>query len=143
MNKNTLAVAFTGLALVSFGQLASAHEEDEDTSPPVYQQNNDPRYDARQQFDRGGGRLRYEVDHLNRMLAHVQGELRRYRADRRIWGQYEHIRDEARRLNNQFRRGEQFYNRGQVRAQIEHMHDELHQIEQDLHVPSNAWYRWR
>lgn len=152
MNKHLLVLAVTGLALLSYAPPASAHEEDEANPQPVAQQY-DPRYDARQQydarddghqqFDHGGRGLSYDVDHLNRMLAHVQGELRRYGADRHIAGEYQHLRAEANQLNNQFRRGEQYYNRRRLRAEIQHIHSELHHIEQELHVPSNAWYQWR
>ena len=131
MNKNILTVAFTSLALVSFGQLATAHQEDEDNS----------QYDEHQHHD--GGRLNSELDHLNQMLDHVQGEMRRYGADRHIWSEYQHVRDEARRLNRQFQRGEQFYNRRQLRAEVEHMHNELHHIEQELHARAEEWYQWR
>ncbi len=158
MNKHILTVALTGLALTGFCQIASAHDEDEDNPQQGYQQSYDPRYadpryvdprnaDPRhsdhQEFDHRGGGLEYEVDHLNRMVAHVQGELRQYGADRHMLREYQHVRDEAYQVSNQFRRGEQYYNRRRLRAQIEHMHNELHHIEQELHVPANAWYRWR
>jgi hypothetical protein len=133
MNKNIITVAFTSLALVSFNQFATAHENDEDN----------PRHDRHQEFEHNGGGLDYEIDHLNRMLGHVQRELRQYGADRHIWSEYQHVRGEAWRLNRQFRRGEQFYNRRQLRAEIEHMHDELHHIEQELHVRAQEWYQWR
>jgi hypothetical protein len=84
-----------------------------------------------------------EIDHLNRMLVHVQGELRRYGADRHIWSEYQHVRAEVWQLNNQFRRGEQFHNRRRLRAEIEPLHGELHHIEQELHVRANEWYQWR
>ena len=129
MNKNILAVVLTSLALVGFNQFATAHQEDEDH----------PRHEDHE----GGGRLAYEVNHLNQMLGHVQRELRRYGADRHIWSEYQHVRAEARQLNNQFNRGEQVYNRRRLRAEIEHMHGELHHIEQELHVRAEEWYRWR
>lgn len=143
MNKHILTIALTGLALVSFYQVATAHEEDEDNQRPDYQQSYDPRDAGRQQFEHRGGGLEYEIDHLNRMLAHVQGELRRYGADRHIYGRYQHVRSEAYQVSNQFRRGEQYYNRRRLLGEIEHMHNELHHIEQELHVPANAYYQWR
>ena len=169
MNKNILSVAFTSLALVGFGQVALAHDEDEPTPPPIYRQpqydpqSGDPRYadpryadprytdaryadprdDGRRQFSHGGSRLDYEVDHLNQMMAHVQGEMQRYGADGHIRGEYQHLRAEARQVSYQFRRGEQFYNRDRLRAEIAHMHGELHPIEQELHGPANAWFQWR
>lgn len=150
MKKYLLAIFITGSVAVSLS-LASAHEPDE-ANPNGFERSpdsryNDPRYedaryDRQDRFERGG-RLQYEVDHLNGMLEHVQRELRRYGADRHIWAEYQHIRTEAWRLNNQLRRGEQYYNRWRVRAQVQHMHDELHHIEEELHVRANEWYRWR
>ena len=102
--------------------------------------------DDHQGFERRGdglGQLRREVNHLNRMIDHVRGEMRAYGAGRRIRAQYEHIRAEGYRLNNQFRRGEQYYDRRRVRAQIEHMRAELRQIERNLHVRANNLYQWR
>ena len=142
MNKNIFAVALTGLTLLGFSHLASAHEEDENNTRPDYQREDDPRYDGQQHSNRGGG-LSYEVDHLNRMSEHVQRELRRYGADRHISSEYQHIRRETWQLNSQFRRGEQFYNRRRLRSQIEHIHNELHHIEQELHVRANELYQWR
>ena len=142
MNKRIFAIAVSGLALVSFSRLMSAHEQDENNARPEYQQQDDPRYDRRQYSNHGGG-LNYEVDHLNRMSEHVQRELRRYGADRHISREYQHIRAETAQLNNQFRRGEQFYNRRRLRSQIEHIHNELHHIEEELHVRANDLYQWR
>ncbi len=76
------------------------------------------------------------------MLQHVEREMRRYRPDRHIRRQYQHIRAEAYELNNQFRRGAQYYDRRRLRAQIAHMHSELHHIEEELHVPANEYYQW-
>ncbi len=162
MKKFILYPLILAIGLVGSAFTASAHEEDEDAQPiyqpngqqPVYQQyrqeavyqqyDQRPRYDGRERFDdRSGGRqLDYEVDHLNRMLAHVGRSLRTYRADRHIWREYQHLRAEAYQLNNQFRRGVQYYNPRRLRAQIQHMHDELHHIEQELHVRANDYYRW-
>lgn len=83
-----------------------------------------------------------EVDHLNRMLAHVRNSMRRYGADRHAWQEYGHLQDEVRQINRQFRRGEQYYNRRRLRAQIEHMHDELHHLEEELKVPARFYYQW-
>ena len=112
----------------------------------------DPRGDDRRNYDRRNydrqkdwdaiPRLRRQVDHLNRMLDHVRAEMRAYGANRRIWSQYEHIRAEAWQLNNDFRRGVQFYDRRRLRAQIEHMHAELHGIEEQLHVRADRYYQW-
>ena len=140
------AAAVLGAAGIAF--TASAHENEENvdqqrTQETVYERG--PRFDDRRDFDREdrGGRLEREVNHLNRMIDHVRAEMRTYRADRRTRYQYEHIRDEAYRLNSMLRRGAQYYDRRRVRAQIEHMHNELHQIEEQLHVRRNGYYQWR
>jgi hypothetical protein len=143
MNKNALTILLTTVALASMSQFVSAHEQDED-SQPVYQQERSPRFDGGPVNEhQGGGRLSYEVDHLRGMMGHVERELRRYRADRHIWSEYQHLRGEFRQLDYQFRRGEQYYNRRRLHAQIEHMHGELHHIEQELHVRASEWYQWR
>lgn len=146
MNKHLFTIALTGLALATAVPSVSAHDEEEQTSRPVYRQHdeqqNDGRYDNGDRFHRGG-RLSSEVDHLNRMTEHVQRELRQYHGSRHIWSEYQHIRYETSRLNSQFRRGEQFYNRGRLHAEIEHIHGELHHLEQELHVRSGEWYQWR
>lgn len=172
MSRNILSILLGGAALVALNQAALAHEEDEVAPQQIYQavdarysdprysdprysdprysdpRYNDPRYnDPRadyRSYDRGGGgRLSYEVDHLNRMLTHVDRSMRRYGATRQMWREYAHLRAEADQLNRQFRRGEQYYNRRRLRAEIEHMHSELHQLEEQLRVPSSGWYRWR
>ena len=146
MNKHILTIAVTGFSLLSFGQLAFAHEEDEENPSRVYENRdsryNDPR-DNRRDRDERDTQLQFELDHLKRMLIHVDRELRTYAADRYTWREYRHMRAEAEQLKNQLRRGEQYYNRGRILAQIQHIHDELHQIEQQLHVPANAWFQCR
>lgn len=84
-----------------------------------------------------------ELQHLNGMLQHVERELRTYRADRHARSEFQHIRAEAYDLNNRFRRGEQYYDRRRVLGQIEHMHDELHHLEEEMRVPANLIFRWR
>ena len=152
MNKSILTVALACLALTGFAAAASGHEEDEQPREPVYgprgqqvESRQDVRYDGREQYRQaqGGSGLGREVDHLNRMLQHVEREMRRYPATRSVRRQFQHLRAEAYELNNQFRRGEQYYNRRRVRAQIAHMHDELHDVEEDLHVPAAEFYQWR
>jgi len=149
------AAAIMGVAGLAF--TTSAHDPEENdqqrvdprrTDETIY----DPRGDDRQNYDRRNydsqkdwdaiPRLRRQVDHLNRMLDHVRAEMRDYGANRRIWAHYEHIRAEAWQLNNDFRRGVQYYDRRRLRAQIEHMHDELHGLEEQLHVRADRYYRW-
>lgn len=140
------------LSLTGLGVTALAHEEDEDR--PIdpqrrqadYQDDREQsRYDGDRHSDREdrGNRLNYEVDHLNRMSAHVNRELRNYGAGRGLLRKYQHVQEEVSQLNNQFRRGEQFYNRRQLHAEVEHIHGELHGIEQALHVRANDLYQWR
>lgn len=69
--------------------------------------------------------------------------MRRYRADGHIRGEFRHLRAEAYQLNNQFQRGAQFYDRRRLRAEVAHMHDGLHHIEEELHVPANLYFQWR
>ncbi len=143
MNRTILTVAVTCLAFAGFRNVAWAHEDDEQDVQPVYQEYG--QRSGHREFGRQprGSRLDSEVHHLNRMLQHVEREMRRYRPDRHIRRQYQHIRAEAYELNHQFRRGAQYYDRRRLRAQIAHMHSELHHIEEDLHVPANEYYQWR
>jgi len=154
------AAAIMGVAGLAF--TAAAHDPEENDQQRVDPRRpdetiSDQRGDDRQNYDGQNydrrnydrhkdwdaiPRLRRQVDHLNRMLDHVRSEMRDYRADRRIWAHYEHIRAEAWQLNNDFRRGVQYYDRRRLRAQIEHMHDELHSIEGQLHVRADRYYRW-
>ena len=158
------------MSVVGFALPVSAHEEDANTpdrldqpraQQSVYERggfrtnNGDNQVyegrgvradDGRRVFESrqdGLGRLQREINHLNRMMDHVRGEIRAYGGGRRIRAQYEHLRAEAYQLNNSFRRGEQYYDRRRLRAQIEHMHEELHQNEQNLHVRANDFYQWR
>ena len=164
--KKSILYPLIAIGLVGSVFTAFAHDEEEEARPvyppngqPVYQpngqnvyrqqtiyreDNQDERYDRRDVYDRGSGgrRLDYEVDHLNQMVAHVGREMRSYRADRHTWREYQHLRSEADQVNYQFRRGEQFYNPRKLRAEIAHMHTELHHIEEELHVPADGYFRW-
>ena len=86
-------------------------------------------------------RLRGEVNHLNRMMTHVERALRTYRAPKPIWREYEHVRQEAAVVNLQLR--SKAIDRFRLRSEIERMHKELHQIEEELHVPAQQQYSWR
>lgn len=157
MNKSIITLAVACLAFTGLRGVALAHDDDDDEQQPepVYQQNGqygqrlaypdpnrDPRYDQYSR-QRGGDRVRDELNQLNGMLQHVEREMRTYRADRHMRGEFQHIRAEAYDLNNRFRRGEQYYDRRRVLGQIEHMHDELHHLEEEMHVPANLTFRWR
>lgn len=152
MKKLIILTAVAVLGLTGFALKAAAHDDDERIEQPRPQEpiyeDRGPRFDDRRRSDRRKdpdpiGRLNREVEHLNRMVEHVGGEMRAYGADRRIYYRYQHIRDEASRLNSMFQRGVQYYDRRRIREQIEHMHAELHQIEQDLHVRADGYYQWR
>lgn len=151
MKKIITLTAATVLGVAGLALKATAHEPEErvetQRDQEIVYEDRDPRFDDRRIFERRKdpdpiGRINREVQHLNRMIEHVRGEMRSYGANRRIWYRYEHIRDEAYRLNSMFRRGVQYYDRSRIRAQIAHMHAELHQIELDLHVRAEGYYRW-
>jgi hypothetical protein len=86
-------------------------------------------------------RLINEVKHLNRMMTHVERALHTYRAPKPIWREYEHVRKEAAVVNLQLR--SKAIDRFRLGKDIEHMHAELHHIEEELHVPVPGYYQWR
>ena len=86
-------------------------------------------------------RLRGEVNHLNHMMTHVERALKTYRAPKPIWREYEHVRQEAAVVNLQLR--SKAIDRFRLGKDIEHMHAELHHIEEALHVPVQGYYQWR
>ena len=86
-------------------------------------------------------RLRGEVNHLNRMMTHVKRALRTYHAPKPIWREYERVRQEAAVVNIQLR--SKAIDRFRLGKDIEHMHAELHHIEEALHVPAPQYYQWR
>jgi hypothetical protein len=149
------AALLMGVAGLAF--TTSAHEPEETdqyrvdprrSDETIYETRDDRRDYDRRDYDRHKDwdaipRLQRQVEHLNRMLDHVRGEMRAYGANRRIRYRYDHIQEEAYRLNAMFRRGVQYYDRSRIRGQIEHMRGELHQLEMDLHVRANGYYQWR
>ncbi len=153
------AVVFLGLGCAILPVAAEDDEQDEQQDQETiyepgatFQRSDASHHDDETGEYRGGhrgrrghdglGQIEREVDHLNGMLAHVQRSMRRYHAGRDVWRHYEHVQAEVRQISRQFRRGEQYYNRRQLRAQIDHMHDEMHGIEQQLDMPSSNYYRW-
>ncbi len=153
MKKTITTTAAAILSLAGFAFTAAAHDDNENI-PQQQQPGYDQRgYDGRSDYgDHRGfehrrhdglGKLQREVDHMNGMMAHVDREMREYRAGRHIWSEYGHLRAEAAQLNDQFRRGEQYYDRRRLRAEVEHMHGELHHIEQELRVRTEGYYQWR
>jgi hypothetical protein len=151
MKKIITIAAATIMGIAGLAFTASAHDPEENdetrvdrrrTDETIYETRDDRRvYDRQKDWD-AIPRLRRQVDHLNRMLDHVRAEMRTYGANGRIMAHYEHIRAEAWQLRSDFRRGVQYYDRRRLRAQIEHMHAELHDIEQQLHVRADRYYRW-
>ena len=103
----------------------------------------DSRYDANHRVAYTvvrGDSLERHVNHLNRMLAHVQSHVRRYRADWRIRREVQYISREVDRVNYRFRHGQ--YNTWRLRREVDRLHDRLHAIEQQLHFRSRDYYRW-
>jgi len=84
--------------------------------------------------------LERHVDHLNRMLTHVRWQVRHYRADWRVRRDVQAISREIDRVNYRYRHGN--YNGGNLRREVDRLHDRLHAIEQRLHVLSRDFYRW-
>lgn len=82
-----------------------------------------------------------QIHHLNRMLAHVRGHFRRYRADSRIRREVEDISRDVAQVNHRFQRGGGF-NRWRLRREVDRLHDRLHAIETRLHFRSRDFYRW-
>ena len=134
-NKNILIIALTGLAILSGNQIASAYDQDE--------RNSDTSYRERDWDHDGRARLDSEINHVNRMVNHVERQMRRYNANRHIWREYQDVRSDVRRLNNQYHNGEQHTDRRRLRAQIEHIRNDLHSIERELHIRTSEWYQWR
>ena len=140
-NKNILTVVLTALAIMSASQIASAREDD---NHPAYQEHNQHRGDDDRRWDHDGkDRLDFEIKHLNRMLNHVELKMRRFGANRHLWKEFQDIRADARRLNNQYDKGEHYFDRRRLRAQIEHIRNDLHHIERELHLRASDWYQWR
>jgi hypothetical protein len=135
MKKQILTSALAVLVVASFNYPAWANQENEDYRG----YNRHPNADQRQ-YNRG---LDYQINHVNRMLAHVERLMRRHGAGPHIWREYRHVRFEVRQLNNQYHNSERYFDRRSLSAQIEHIHGELHHIERELNIRSGEWYRWR
>ena len=86
-----------------------------------------------------GDRLDWQVNHMNRMLAHVRWELSRYRGDWRLRREVERISGEVSRVNWRYRRG---YETWRLRREVDSLRSELHQIEVRLHARGGDYYRW-
>ena len=102
----------------------------------------DYRYEDRSAYAHPrGGRVGYEVNHVNRMLAHVQWQLRRYGGGWFLRREVAHISGEVNHINWEYRTGNFRWYR--LQREIEHVHSELHSVEQRLRVRSGDYYRWR
>ena len=88
----------------------------------------------------GGDRLDWQINRMNRMLAHVRWELTRYRGDWRLRREVSRISSEVNRVNWRHRHGWDSY---RLRREVERLRAELHNIELRLHVRSGDWYRWQ
>jgi hypothetical protein len=86
-------------------------------------------------------RLDSEINHLNRMRGHVRWELGNYRAGRQMRGEFARVSREIDHVNGEFKNRD--YDRRHLRREVERLHADLHQIEQQLHVRSRDYYLWR
>lgn len=75
------------------------------------------------------------------MLAHVRTKARSYRTPRDTWRKLAHVSRQVRQVNYEIQYG--YSHPRRLRSQIEHMHDELHEIEDDLHFRREDYYIWR
>jgi len=124
--KKLLLIIAVGLSLGS----ASAFSHEEENG---YDQSS--RYEPRRHNQAAS-----EINHINRMLAHVQGQLARHGAN---WGtrrEVRHISGEVNRVNWEYQNGR--FNWYHLRGQIEHIHSELHNVELRLQFRQHDYYRW-
>jgi hypothetical protein len=131
MKKSTVFCAVVVVGLAGFGVTASGQDDERGM------------INGHEQFYHPipVDRLRNEVNHLNRMMTYVERALRTYRAPKPILGEYEHVRKEAAVVNLQLR--SKAIDRFRLGKDIEHMHAELHHIEERLHIPVQEYYQWR
>jgi len=100
----------------------------------------DYRYDDRAAYVSPGlSGLDWRINRLNRMLAHVRWELRRYRRDWHIRREVDRISVQVNRVNWRYRHS---YDTWRLRREIDSLRYELHQIEMRLHVRYGDYYRW-
>jgi hypothetical protein len=82
----------------------------------------------------------YEINHINRMLAHVQRQMARYGADWRTRRLVRHISGEVNHVNWEYQTGR--FSWYHLRDEIEHIHSELHNVELRLQFRQRDYYRW-
>ena len=131
MKKSTVISAFLAVGLAGLGVSASGQDDESRIINGREQSYHPIPVD----------RLRNEVNHLNHMMTHVERALRTYHAPKPIWREYERVRQEAAVVNLQLR--SKAIDRFRLGKDIEHMHAELHHIEETLHVPVQGYYQWR
>jgi len=90
--------------------------------------------------DRRGGPLEYQINRMNRMLNHVQGEVRRYSAGWRLRHEVDAISRQVDRINWRYRHNQ--FDRYRLRREVESVRQRLRSIEVRLHVRSGDFFRW-
>src|SRR3954467_11360245 len=85
------------------------------------------------------GRVDWQVKRLNRILAHVRSQLKKYHPDWRLRREVDRIATDVNRVNYRYRHG---YDTLRLRREIDRLRVELHRIEERLHVRHGDWYRW-
>jgi hypothetical protein len=130
MKKLTVIVTLLAVGLVGFGIDASAQDDEKGM------------FNEREPYRPVAvDRLKDEANHLNRMMTHVARALGTYHASRPIRQKYDHVRQEVAVISLQLR--SKAIDPLRLRTEIQRMHKELHQIEEELHVPVQGQYQWR
>ena len=86
------------------------------------------------------GRLGYEINHVNRMLAHVQWEVRRYGGGWYLRRQVARLSVAVNRVNWRYNNGA--YDPYYLHREVGRIHAALHNIEIRLRVRPYEYYRW-
>lgn len=128
MKKHLFVAAIASAGVIGLSAVTSAQNRD-------YRDGRDYDYRSHSHQD-----LQRKINHLNRMLAHVQWEMRSYGAGRHIWSEYRHLSREIDHVNYEFNRG--YVDRYHLEREIEHIHGELHHIELELRIRDRDYYRW-
>jgi hypothetical protein len=84
-----------------------------------------------------------QINHLNRMRGHVRWQLNYYRARAKpqIRREFARVSGDIDDINANFRNRD--YDQHRLGRKIERARNDLHQIEQQLHVRSHDYYAWR
>jgi opacity protein-like surface antigen len=90
--------------------------------------------------DRRGGALEYQINRMNRMLSHVQGEVRRYGAGWRFRRELASISRDVDRINWRYRHNQ--FDRYRLRREVDSIRQRLRSIEVRLHGRSGDFFRW-